>query len=56
MHAVIEGPDNRNTDGMLLSRRLLQPGQPPLWQHHRVLLTHFLSRDESNRRVRVPLA
>jgi len=33
------------------SRRLLQPDQPSLRIHHRVLLTSIMSRDEGHRRV-----
>lgn len=35
---------------------LLQPDQPPLRRHHRVLLSPIVPRDEGNRRVRVPVA
>lgn len=35
----------------LCSGRLLQPNQPALWGHHRVLLAPVVSRDEGNRRV-----
>lgn len=30
---------------------LLQPDQPPLWRHHRVLLSSIVSGDEGDRRV-----
>ena len=40
---------------MQCSRRLLQPDQPPLRFHHRVLLPTVMSRDESYRRVPIPL-
>lgn len=41
---------------IVFSGRLLQPDQPPLWSHHRVLLPTILPGDEGNRRVRVPMA